>query len=72
MRSIDQETCDACGPAVRAAVLVKNIPIFNELRQFKMGELTFCGHHGDKFAPAFTLARYDVTDYRMIPGGVAA
>ncbi len=78
MRSIDLETCDRCGPAVRAAVLVRNIPILTEHSETGLpnfgyhGELTFCGHHGDKYELTFAAAGYVVTDYRLIQGGVAA
>lgn len=66
MRDLTFETCDRCGPTVKAAVLVWNIPVTTvapatELPNFGFhGELTFCGHHAKKYALTFTAAGYQV------------
>lgn len=77
MRNIDHETCDACGPHVRASVLIRNIPMVTVddetgLRSFSFGgELTLCGHHYGAHEIAIVAAGYTVHDYRLIHKGAA-
>ena len=76
--TIDTETCDRCGPYVRASVVVSYIPVpvYDTATKIQVGvmpgELTLCGHCFDVHEIAIEAAGYMVTDYRLICGGIAA
>ena len=44
------ETCDKCGPAVSAMYIVRLVD----------GELSFCGHHYNKYAAALDKVAFEV------------
>ena len=50
--TFDMITCDKCGPAVTAAYLVKLVD----------GELSFCGHHYNKFKEGLDKVAYEVVE----------
>lgn len=53
-------TCDACGLSVRAYVHV----------QMDAGEITYCGHHADRFEEQIVLQGGKIThDFRYVLRG---
>ena len=52
------DTCDNCGPAVRAYVYAER----------GERELTYCGHCGARFMPKLKATGWIVRDYRYLIG----
>ena len=50
--TFEKITCDKCGPAVVAAVLVKLVE----------GELAFCGHHLHEYSGALDKLAYEIIE----------
>jgi hypothetical protein len=50
--TFDVITCDKCGPAVNAAILVKLVE----------GELAFCKHHFNEYSEALDKVAYEIVE----------
>lgn len=56
------ETCDKCGPTVKAAFQVKTLS----------GDLFFCGHHLHEYSPTILQQSYEVVELNKEKVGLTA